>query len=127
MPELIWIVDPTTGDLTVEGLDVEKALALASDLLPPPRELNCAQPLTSTRIPLAIASDEPTLRVAALWHGSVVEGPGDGASCKFRVARCAAAWNVRSHRLIRLLLAPCWRSTYWLRHCCTRLVHREMA
>jgi hypothetical protein len=78
MPELIWIIDPATGDLVVEGLGREDALALAGDLLPSPRLLNCAQPLATVPLPTNREADRhgPVLRVAALWHGSVVEGPG---------------------------------------------------
>lgn len=77
MPELVWIIDPTTGDLVVEGLGVEAALALAGDLLPPPRELNCARPLTTVPLPAPPAdAGTPVLRVARLYHASVVEGPG---------------------------------------------------
>ena len=78
MPELVWIVDPATGDLVVEGLATEAAVALAGDLLPAPHMLNCAQPLATVPLPTPreTAGDAPALRVAALWHGSVVEGPG---------------------------------------------------
>ena len=77
MPELVWIVDPATGDLVVEGLQVVDALELAGDLLPQPRELNCAQPLAIAPLPVpgAVVRD-PVLRVASLYHASVVEGPG---------------------------------------------------
>lgn len=76
MPELIWIVDAATGDLAVEDLGTDEALSLAGDLLPLPREFNCARPLTTTPLPLCGVSNHPTLRVAALWHASVAEGPG---------------------------------------------------
>lgn len=79
MTELTWILDPATGDLTVEGLDRKKALALVGDLLPTPRDLNCARPLTSIPLPPATSAPQPTevtLRVARIYHGSVVEGPG---------------------------------------------------
>ena len=77
MPELVWIIDPSTGDLVVEGLAAEEALALAGDLLPPPRELNCARPLTTVPLPAPPAdAGTPVLRVARLYHASVVEGPG---------------------------------------------------
>ena len=77
MPELVWIVDPATGDLVVEGLQVMDALALAGDLLPPPRELNCAQPLATAALPVSgSVVRAPVLRVANLYHASVVEGPG---------------------------------------------------
>ncbi len=77
MPELVWIVDPATGDLVVEGLQVADALELAGDLLPQPRELNCAQPLATAPLPVpgSVVRD-PVLRVASLYHASVVEGPG---------------------------------------------------
>jgi hypothetical protein len=74
--ELVWIIDPTSGDLVVEGLEPEQAVTLVDDLLPPPRSLNCAQPLAVASIPSPAISSGPTLRVSALWHGSVVEGPG---------------------------------------------------
>src|SRR6266550_5315021 len=76
MPELVWIVDPATGDLVVEGLEVEEAVVGAGDLLPPPHELNCARPLATVPLPMPDALSEPVLRVAGLWHASVVEGPG---------------------------------------------------
>ncbi|TME25812.1 MAG: hypothetical protein E6I75_27200, partial [Chloroflexi bacterium] len=76
MPELIWILDPTTGDLVVEGLEAEEALALAGDLFPDPEDLNCARPLQIQGLPEFDASGGPSLRVAGLWHASVVEGPG---------------------------------------------------
>ena len=77
MPDLVWIVDPATGDLVIEGLQVADALELAGDLLPPPRELNCAQPLATAPLPVSgsVVCD-PVLRVASLYHSSVVEGPG---------------------------------------------------
>jgi hypothetical protein len=74
--ELVWIIDPITGDLVVEGLEPERALTLVNDLLTPPRSLNCAQPLAVASLPPPVVVAGPTLRVSALWHGSVVEGPG---------------------------------------------------
>src|SRR5262249_3698774 len=66
----------TNGDLVVEGMDPEQALTLVDDLLPPPRSLNCAQPLAVASIPPPAIGSGPTLRVSAPWYGSVVEGPG---------------------------------------------------
>jgi hypothetical protein len=61
----------------VEGLQVADALALVGDLLPPPRELNCAQPLATAPLPVSDSVVRgPLLRVANLYHASVVEGPG---------------------------------------------------
>lgn len=72
------IVEPHTGQLTIEGLDVAEARALAGDLLPPPRAVNCARPLDPPplRPPGVPAAGEASLRVVRLYHGSVVEGPG---------------------------------------------------
>ncbi len=79
MTELTWIVDPTTGELTVEGLDREEARRLLGDLLPSPRRLDCARPLVTVPLPSPSAVADPTdpkLRVLRLYHSSVVEGPG---------------------------------------------------
>ncbi len=96
MTELTWILDPATGDLTVEGLPRNKALALAGDLLPAPRDLNCARPLTSVPLPPTTNSPQPsevTLRVARIYHASVVEGPGrrsvvQTSGCVLRCLHC---------------------------------------
>jgi len=74
--ELTWIVDPAAGTAVVEGIAGDELAALVGDLLPPAREVNCARPLSS--LPLSSGSDiaGPTLRVARLYHGSVVDGPG---------------------------------------------------
>lgn len=82
MRELTWIVDPVTGDLVVEGLAVEELSAMAGDLLPPGHRLNCARPLTTTPLPTASAPVGPTLRVARIYHGSVVDGPGRRSVCQ---------------------------------------------
>ena len=76
MSELSWLVDPATGMLVVEGLTAEEASALAGDLLPPAREINCGRPLASPSLPPAIPGSGPVLRVARVYHGSVVDGPG---------------------------------------------------
>jgi anaerobic ribonucleoside-triphosphate reductase activating protein len=92
--EQVWVVDPVTGDLVVEGLDAEESLALAGDLLLNPTDLNCARPLRVVPLPVAATRDVPTLRVAAIWHGSVVEGPGRRSvvqlqGCTIRCIGCA--------------------------------------
>lgn len=76
MRELTWIVDPVTGDLVVEGLAAEEARTLVDDLLPAGRDLNCARPLTTALLPSASQAHGPVLRVASLYHGSAVDGPG---------------------------------------------------
>jgi len=71
-----WIIDPATGALVAEGMEAREVAMLASDLLPPAQAINCARPLSS--LPLSSEADtgDPTLRVARLYHGSVVDGPG---------------------------------------------------
>ena len=76
MPELVWIIDPISGDLVVEGLEAQAARALVCDLLPTPKQLNCAQPLVTVPLPRKRVEGRPALRVEAVYHGSVVEGPG---------------------------------------------------
>lgn len=76
MTEITWLIDPTTGSLVVEGLMVEEAAALAADLLPPARTINCARPLTSQPLPPTEHVMGITLRVARIYHGSLVDGPG---------------------------------------------------
>lgn len=102
MTEITWIIDPATGDLTVEGLDRKEALALAGDLLPPPRDLNCARPLTSILLPPRPSSPQPsevTPRVARIYHGSVVEGPGRRSVCQLQGCpiRCQFCNSVSTH------------------------------
>jgi anaerobic ribonucleoside-triphosphate reductase activating protein len=74
--ELTWIIDPATGSLVAEGIEAQEVPALAGDLLPPAREVNCARPLRSQALSSAADSAGPVLRVARLYHGSVVDGPG---------------------------------------------------
>lgn len=82
MKELTWTVDPATGDLVAEGLTAEEVLVLADDLLPQARRLNCAQPLSSVPLPTTLSVHEPVLRVASLYHSSVVDGPGRRSVCQ---------------------------------------------
>ena len=76
MTEITWLIDPTTGGLVVEGLTVEEAAALAADLLPSAHTINCARPLTSRSLPKTDQVSGTTLRVARIYHGSLVDGPG---------------------------------------------------
>lgn len=76
MIDLTWILDPTTGQLVAEGLEVDEATALVGDLLPPGRELACARPLAGKLTPKSAGSPVITLQVARIYHGSVIEGPG---------------------------------------------------
>ena len=77
--ELVFIVDPATGALTVEGVDRAGWATLGGGLLPPPAEVNCGRPAPGAAVllpPTSHPAGEPLLRVARIYHGSVVEGPG---------------------------------------------------
>ena len=76
MTELTWILDPASGELGVEGPTAEEASALAGDLLPPPRPVNCARPLATAPLPALGDPQAPCVRIVRIYHGSVVDGPG---------------------------------------------------
>src|SRR5262245_2149235 len=79
MREITWIIDGTTGDLTVEGLPQSELRHWAGDMLPEGKSLNCARPLNSrpiSNVRAPIEDSAPALRVFRLYHNSVVEGPG---------------------------------------------------
>jgi anaerobic ribonucleoside-triphosphate reductase activating protein len=76
MRELTWILDPTTGAIVVEGATASKMSELAGDLLPAPQRLGCARPVHSALLPAPNNVAGVPLRVARIYHGSVVDGPG---------------------------------------------------
>ena len=76
MRELTWILDPATGALVIEGIETQEVPALVGDLLPPAQDVNCARPLHSQALSSGADPRGPFLRVARLYHGSVVDGPG---------------------------------------------------
>jgi anaerobic ribonucleoside-triphosphate reductase activating protein len=76
MPVLTWILDPTTGELVAEGVTAADLSRLAGSLLPAPRRLDCARPLDNPPLPAATSGDGAPLRIARIYHGSVVDGPG---------------------------------------------------
>lgn len=87
MKEHTWILDPASGALVIEGLTAADTASLAGDLLPPPHSIGCARPLSS--VPLPIGSDDvdgrhPHLRVASVYHGSVIDGPGRRSVCQMQ-------------------------------------------
>jgi len=93
--EHTWILDPSSGGLVVEGLSAEEASALAGDLLPAARELSCARPPLVAELPPPAATNRCglNLRVASIYHGSVIEGPGRRSvvqlqGCPIRCAGC---------------------------------------
>lgn len=96
MKEITWIIDETTGTLTVEGLNGSEFNKLASDLLPQAEHVNCARPARVPPLSVLRTSEEqvePSLRVFRIYHNSVVDGPGRRsvvqlAGCLLRCAGC---------------------------------------
>jgi anaerobic ribonucleoside-triphosphate reductase activating protein len=124
--EHTWILDPASGALVVAGLTSAEALALAGDLLPSPHAIGCGRPLTSVPLPITRvtrvehASDASLLRVARMFHGSVVDGPGRRSVCQFQWCRirCPGCWVPETHdpdggvaltvaQVLTALLDPC--------------------
>jgi anaerobic ribonucleoside-triphosphate reductase activating protein len=67
----------------MEGVEAAGLRAVVGDLLPPPRPVNCARPLPGGVSPRPLtpaatmaAATSMLLRVARIYHGSVVDGPG---------------------------------------------------
>lgn len=88
--EVTFLLDETTGQLTVEGWDADQA-SLLSDLVGDVVEVNCAKPVEG-RVQL-IRTPGAALRVHAIYHGSVVDGPGRRSvlqvqGCPIRCAGC---------------------------------------
>ena len=95
MTDLNWILDPATGQLVVEGMVGEEVAALVGDLLPPGRELACARPPTWSPVAATTGFPGIFLRVARVYHGSVIEGPGRRSvvqlqGCPIRCPGCLA-------------------------------------
>lgn len=95
MTDHTWILDPATGQVVVEGMAGADATALVGDLLPPGRELACARPATWAPISATTGSSRTVLRVARVYHGSVIEGPGRRSvvqlqGCPIRCPGCLA-------------------------------------
>jgi anaerobic ribonucleoside-triphosphate reductase activating protein len=127
MPELIFILDPTTGTLTAEGDDVEAATSELGEAI----EVNCGRPVAG--IVAQDASEWATgapgatkVRLARVYTGSVVDGPGKRSviqmqGCSIRCAGCyvpethdAAAGfeTTTTGALDTALSAPCDGITY---------------
>lgn len=96
MPQTIWIIDPLTGALTVEGLTQSALTNITADLLAPSTALNCARPLAASVVnepKPELVTALPTLRVHRIYHHSVIEGPGrrsvlQVAGCERRCPGC---------------------------------------
>jgi len=86
MPETTWIIDAQSGELTVEGLRQSELVRLASDLLPPGKQVNCARPINIEPLKgssARITEKGHTVRVFRIYHNSVVEGPGRRSVVRF--------------------------------------------
>lgn len=104
MKETTWIIDETTGTLTIEGFSESELAGIASDLLPAPAQVNCARPVNAPPTVTAravAAQDEPTLRVYRIYHGSVVEGPGRRSVAQLQgcVKKCVGCFVEETHPL----------------------------
>ncbi len=101
MRDVTWILDPATGALVAKGLEAREVVALTGDLLPPAQSVNCARPLNS--MPLSSEADTrgPTLRVARLYHGSAVDGPGRRSVIQLQGCpiRCRGCYVPETHDL----------------------------
>jgi anaerobic ribonucleoside-triphosphate reductase activating protein len=99
LSELLWIIDPATGDLVVEGLEAEEATSLAGEFLDQPKALNCARPSATPVLPSLPVRPGPVLRVHAIYHGSVVEGPGRRSVLQVRGCplRCKGCFVPETH------------------------------
>lgn len=83
MNEITWTIDRATGNLVVEGLTLEEASELGSDLAGRVAELNCGRPLSDQlRGPLTL--EPPLVRIAGIYHGSLVDGPGRRSVVRFQ-------------------------------------------
>ena len=100
MTDLTWILDPATGGLVVEGLSRPQERTLAGDLLPSGSELNCARPLESRTVPTTgECSPDHSLRIARIYHGSVVDGPGRRSVVQLQGCpiRCSGCYVPETH------------------------------
>lgn len=95
------IVDQTTGQLTVEGVDAGQLRDVAGDLLGEPAMVNCGRPLDVMQLS---ADDEglgPRVWVHSIYHGSVVEGPGRRSVLQVQGCpiRCPGCYVPQTHNM----------------------------
>lgn len=121
--EITWLIDQTTGELTVEGLTSAELRKIAADILPEGSLVNCAQPigvppLSNQASIIALGADE-SLQIFRIYHGSVVEGPGRRSvaqlsGCPIRCVGCSvpqthdprAGVRMSVEEVVRLVLDP---------------------
>ena len=100
MNEITWTIDRATGNLVVEGLTLEEASALGEDLSGRAAELNCGLPLPNTVLTPANQT-LPLVRIAGVYHGSLVDGPGRRSVVRFQGCpiRCPGCYVPETHSL----------------------------
>lgn len=100
MNEITWTIDRATGSLVVEGLTLEEASALGEDLAGRVAELNCGKPLPDQVLTPANQT-LPLVRIAGVYHGSLVDGPGRRSVVRFQGCpiRCPGCYVPETHSL----------------------------
>lgn len=100
MNEVTWTIDRATGNLVVEGLTLEEASALGDDLTGRVVELNCGRPLPD-QVLTPSNQTPPLVRIAGVYHGSVVDGPGRRSVVRFQGCpiRCPGCYVPETHSL----------------------------
>jgi anaerobic ribonucleoside-triphosphate reductase activating protein len=113
MPALTLILDDRSGDLLLEGPDRLPADALAevTALLGPGREVGCARPRAVLALPAATPEEvarASCLRIAGLYHHSLIEGPGRRSAvlCQACPLACRGCWVPHLHDPAGGWLAP---------------------
>jgi anaerobic ribonucleoside-triphosphate reductase activating protein len=100
MNEITWTIDRATGNLVVEGLTLEEASALGEDLAGCVAELNCGLPLPDSVL-TPTNQTLPLVRIAGVYHGSLVDGPGRRSVVRFQGCpiRCPGCYVPETHSL----------------------------
>jgi len=121
--ETTWLIDQTTGELTVEGLTNSEIAGIAGDLLPGGASVNCARPIDvpplQGKVSNVAQGDDKSLQVFRIYHGSVVEGPGrrsvvQTSGCPILCPNCnvpethdpSGGVRMSVEEVVRLLLDP---------------------
>ncbi len=100
MNDVTWTIDRTTGSLVVEGLTLDEAEALGGELLGRVAELNCGKPLADNVLTPAKTAP-PLVRIAGVYHGSLVDGPGRRSVVRFQGCplACRGCYVPETHSL----------------------------
>lgn len=88
MPEITFIVDPSSGALAIENnRDLSAAFDSLRENLGEAQEIACARPLETLEPPVAFSEKEcvdAAVRIAGFYHNSLTEGPGRRSSVLFQ-------------------------------------------